>query len=118
MQFKDVLLSRHSVRYFEATPVAEAILRDIIDEATHAPSWVNAQQWHVWAAEGKTLESIRTEFYERVNAGLEGKSDIPPSHRDAFSPIGRENMQQFSKAREDAGLASIKLECDALFDAT
>ena len=31
MQFKDVLLSRHSVRYFEATPVAEAILRDIID---------------------------------------------------------------------------------------
>lgn len=58
MQFKDVLLSRHSVRYFEATPVAEAILRDIIDEATHAPSWVNAQQWHVWAAEGKTLESI------------------------------------------------------------
>lgn len=113
MQFKDVLLSRHSVRYFEATPVAEAILRDIIDEATRAPSWVNAQQWHVWAAEGKTLESIRTEFYERVNAGLEGKSDIPPSHRDAFSPIGRENMQQFSKAREDAGLASIKLECQS-----
>ena len=42
MQFKDVLLSRHSVRYYEPTPIDESILRDIIDEATHDPSWINA----------------------------------------------------------------------------
>ncbi len=113
MQFKDVLLNRHSVRYYEPTPIDESILRDIIDEATHAPSWINAQQWHVWAAEGGVLESIRTEFYEHVNAGLKGESDVPPSHRDAFSAVGCENMQQFSKSREDAGLANIKLECQA-----
>ena len=107
MQFKDVLLNRHSVRYYEPTPIDESILRDIIDEATHAPSWINAQQWHVWAAEGGVLESIRTEFYEHVNAGLKGESDVPPSHRDAFSAVGCENMQQFSKSREDAGLANI-----------
>ena len=113
MQFKDVLFARHSVRYFEDTPVDEATLREIVEEATRAPSWINAQEWKVWAAAGEPLENIRREFFERASAGLKGQGDVPISHRESFSDIGRENMQLFTKARDDAGLADIKLESQA-----
>ncbi|HBN74197.1 MAG TPA: nitroreductase [Sutterella sp.] len=113
MQFKEVLLARHAVRYFEDTPVDDTVIRNLVEQATRAPSWINAQEWKVWAATGQALENIRTEFFNRAEADIKGQSDVPVSHREAFSNFGRENMQLFTKAREDAGLGRIKLDSQA-----
>ena len=43
MQFKEVLLARHAVRYFEDTPVDDTVIRNLVEQATRAPSWINPQ---------------------------------------------------------------------------
>lgn len=110
MEFKEVLVKHHSVRYFEATPIEETLLRAIVADAQKSPSWVNAQEWRVWIATGSTLEAIRKDYSTKDAAGVKGYGDVPVSHRDGMSQMAQDNMASFSKAREDAGLAQIKLE--------
>lgn len=113
MQFSETLKTRHSVRFFEEKPVDEALLLDIVRDATQAPSWVNAQEWKIYIALGKTLETIRHAFSARVKANIEGTSDIPVTHRESFSTEALENMRRFLQARSDAGLEQVKLETQA-----
>lgn len=70
MDFDLVLRSRHSVRVFSEKPVTRDILRKIVEDAGRAPSWVNAQEWHVYMATEKTLKNIRAEY----TAGRTAKS--------------------------------------------
>jgi len=45
MDFRDVLYGRRAVRAFTAEPVAEPLLRQLIEAAVQAPSAVNEQPW-------------------------------------------------------------------------
>ena len=113
MQFSETLRARHSVRLFRNTPVSLETLRAVVADAQLAPSWVNAQEWKVWIATGKTLETVRREHSQKDNAGVKGESDLEPNHRDSFSPMARENMAAFVQSRIDAGLGDIKIQSQA-----
>ncbi len=109
MQFTETLRARHSVRLFESTPIDEALLKAIVEDATRAPSWVNAQEWDAWILTGEKLEGFRREFSELVKAKAPGISEVPATPHELFSETSQENMRLFNKAREDAGLAEVKL---------
>ncbi len=113
MEFQQVIRARHSVRYFESRPVPEDVLEAIVNDAAQAPSWVNAQEWHVRIATGETLEKIRKIYAGKDRAGIKGTPDFPAAHRETWSEGAQKRMAAFSKSREDAGLAEVKLESQA-----
>ena len=85
MDFDLVLRSRHSVRVFSEKPVTRDILRKIVEDAGRAPSWVNAQEWHVYMATEKTLKNIRAEYMALAEKGDQGMADYGMPHREARS---------------------------------
>ena len=94
--FSTLVRARHSVRDFLDKPVDEQALRDIVSDAQQAPSWVNAQEWKVYAATGETLAAFRRDFQARAASGEKGASDIPPAHRTSWSQAAQKNMQRLS----------------------
>lgn len=98
MEFAQVLAARHSVRDFSSRPVPREVLEDILRDASRAPSWVDAQEWKVYVATGKTVEDIRREYLERAAAGQKGAADFPVTPRVEWSPKAQENMAVFNAA--------------------
>ncbi|EKF75540.1 nitrobenzoate reductase [Alcanivorax hongdengensis A-11-3] len=68
MEFRDVLQQRHSVRAFSDKPVSEALLTELLEQATRgAPSWSNTQPYQIAIARGPVLESLREELPPRFD---------------------------------------------------
>jgi len=55
MELKDALYSRRSVREYASTPVAESLVRGLIDAAIQAPSAVNSQPWSFTVVQDRSL---------------------------------------------------------------
>ena len=113
MEFAETLRARRSIRYFKSDPIDQALLTRIVQDACLAPSWVNAQEWQVWALTGKALEAYRAEHSRLDLAGVKGYSETKPAHREQFSAMAQENMRTFTQERVDAGLSEVKLESQA-----
>ena len=50
------IYTRRSVRSYEAEPVPEAVLQEIVKAGIYAPSAMNQQSWHLTVLTGKALE--------------------------------------------------------------
>lgn len=59
MDVRDAVASRYSCRAFLPTPVAEAIVREIIERAARAPSGGNLQAWRIYAIAGARVEELK-----------------------------------------------------------
>jgi len=77
--FKEILLSRRSVRKFEDRPVETEQIRELIDCARHAPSDTNSQTWEfivitnrekIRAIEAMTWEQLHERAREAEARGL------------------------------------------------
>ena len=58
MNVQDAVRTRISTRAFLETPVAEPLIRDILDAAKFAPSGGNLQPWRVWVVTGAARERV------------------------------------------------------------
>lgn len=56
--FHDVVRERRSVRSFLATPVPDALIRSVAEEARQTPSNSNIQPWHVHIVSGATRNAV------------------------------------------------------------
>ena len=56
--FHDVVRDRRSIRSFLPTPVPDALIRAVCDDARHAPSNANIQPWVVHIASGATRNAL------------------------------------------------------------
>lgn len=65
MEFKEVLLSRRSVRAFADTPVSREQVERLLGKALESPSWSNTQPYQVALAMGPELEALRSELSQR-----------------------------------------------------
>ena len=54
----EAITSRRSVRAFLPTPIDEAVIREILEVASRAPSGTNMQPWRVYVTKGETLKAI------------------------------------------------------------
>ncbi len=65
MDVIEAIKERKSVRAFKSDPVPLELLKKIMEQALHAPSWANTQPWEFAVAMGKPLEAIQKGFLER-----------------------------------------------------
>ncbi len=110
MEFRDVLEARYSVRWFKPDPVPEAVLQAIVEDAGKAPSAMNGQEWRVWIATGESLEKIRAGFLQKNLADAKRTLEMPGTGFSGRSKAAEARIAAFSKSREDAGLAQVKVE--------
>jgi nitroreductase len=70
MDVREAVASRYSCRAFLPTPVAQTIVRDILDAAARAPSGGNLQAWRVDAVAGAPLEALKALLRPRLAGEL------------------------------------------------
>ncbi len=61
MTAKDCIRERRSIRRFKSDPVDHALLREIIETASYAPSWKHTQIARYIAVEGELKDKIAAE---------------------------------------------------------
>lgn len=79
-------LTRHSVRNFSDKPVDTELIKEIIAEAQHAPSWENAQPWKVYVAVGETARKLREANAEAISQGHKSWAEVTPPKAWADKP--------------------------------
>lgn len=101
MSFKDLIEKRHSVREFSDKKIPKEDLEEVLTEASYAPSWENAQPWHVHVATGKALEGIKKEHLELADKGTISWTDIKPITPDDMDPYASDNVGKFTEELSD-----------------
>ncbi|WP_254657101.1 nitroreductase family protein [Sphingobium fuliginis] len=67
--FHDVVRERRSVRAFLPTPVPDALMQAVVDDARHAPSNANIQPWSVHIVSGAKRDELSKAMLEAEAAG-------------------------------------------------
>ncbi|MCP5092725.1 MAG: nitroreductase [Gammaproteobacteria bacterium] len=105
----DAIKTRRAVRIFTDQPVAEEVVRDILEVASYAPSNSNLQPWNVYVVTGDALQ----EALQSINDGLytDGNMEEPEfptypeklrePYRQRRSECGERMYQALGIARED-----------------
>ena len=73
MSVSEAVISRHSVRAFLDTPVAEPLLREVIELAARAPSGGNLQPWRLYVLTGEPLAQLK----DKVRNTPPGPTEYP-----------------------------------------
>ena len=76
MEFDDVITGRRSIRGFKPDPVPKALIREIVQLATRAPSSMNTQPWYLHVVTGDALDRIRKGNTENNLAGVPASREI------------------------------------------
>jgi nitroreductase len=66
MNVTDAVRSRHSIRGFLDKPVAESVLREVLDTAARAASGGNLQPWRIYAVAGAPLADFKAKMAQRL----------------------------------------------------
>lgn len=68
MNVSEAVRSRHSIRAFLDKPVAEGVLREVLELAARAASGGNVQPWRIYAVGGETLAAFKKKMAARIAA--------------------------------------------------
>jgi nitroreductase len=71
MNLHEAIASRRSVRDFLPTPVPEALIRRVLEQALRAPSGGNLQPWHLHVLGGQALADFKQEMQQRLQREAE-----------------------------------------------
>jgi nitroreductase len=97
MDVRDAVATRYSCRAFLPTPVALAIVRDILDRAARAPSGGNIQPWLVHALAGPRLEELKDLLRPRF------ANELPRGEGPEYEVFPRELKQPYYGRRVHVG---------------
>ena len=107
MESEDVIRGRRSIRAYTTEPVADDLVRDILDQARWAPSSQNTQPWRVWVLTGDALERFKAAFKVAVAREEAETPDLawsPPEDWPAAFPARvAENLERRVQALEASG---------------
>ncbi|MDF1719349.1 MAG: nitroreductase [Minwuia sp.] len=76
MDFDELVHARRSIRGYKPDPVPQALIEEVIELATGAPSSMNTQPWHLHVVTGAPLDRIRQGNSERMLAGIKPQREI------------------------------------------
>ncbi len=105
----EALASRRSVRGFLPTPVDGALLRQVLEKASRAPSGGNLQPWHLHVVGGERLDALKALARDRIAAqpgGEDTEYDVYPKnlvapYRDRRFQVGEDMYGLLGIPRED-----------------
>jgi len=109
MTVTEAIETRITTRAFLDTPVAGAVLREILDTARRAPSGGNLQPWHVWVLGGAEMVRFKALIKQHLDSGQFGEGseyDIYPAklkepYRSRRFKCGEDLYATIDVARED-----------------
>src|ERR1700754_326393 len=94
MDVTEAVETRFSCRAFLDVPIAEEIVRDILEKAAQAPSGGNLQPWRVYALAGRPLADFKAEVAKNPVGETPEYDVYPPSLWDPFRTRRFENGEQ------------------------
>jgi nitroreductase len=100
MNVKDALLSRRSCRAFRPDPVPRQTILEILEAATHAPSWANTQPWEVYVAGGEALDRLRQAYLGEYMKEVKRHPDIAAPR--TWPPALKQRIDELMKSRQEA----------------
>jgi nitroreductase len=78
LRFDDVLTQRRSIRAFKPDPVPLAVVRELLEIASRAPSGTNVQPWKVHVAAGVVREQLEREVLaHRETRPADDRAEFP-----------------------------------------
>ncbi|GGD05113.1 nitroreductase [Pyruvatibacter mobilis] len=89
MHVDDAIRERRSIRAFKSDPVPRALLEDLLEIASRAPSGTNVQPWHVHVV----MDAARDRLVDRVMAHRE-------AHRAGGAPDASSEYPRATKRKE------------------
>jgi len=92
MDVSEAIRTRRSTREFTAQTISRAVVTQILDEARWAPSWANAQDWHVFAVTGERLGAYKTMMADMIDAGADPDPDVRFPQRGDWPEYIQERM--------------------------
>jgi nitroreductase len=100
---------RRSVRAFLDTPVDPAVLRDVVERATRAPSGGNLQPWHLHLCTGAALTRLKAAVRARLAESLFGDGaeyavyprELGPQYKARRFAVGEAMYARLGVPRED-----------------
>lgn len=69
MEFDEVLRTRRSIRAFRPEPIDPALVRDLLEAASRAPSGTNVQPWKVHVVAGAVRDRLEREVLAHRETG-------------------------------------------------
>lgn len=100
MEFEELVRQRRSIRGYRPDPVPKALITEIIEIASGAPSSMNTQPWHFHVLTGEPLDRIRRGNTERMMAGAKPQREIPVNG--SYTGIHRDRQVQIAYQLFDA----------------
>jgi nitroreductase len=100
LPFAQAVRARHATRAFLPTPLSASQIREILDDARHAPSNCNTQPWQVHIVSGQTRDTLSRELLKAEAAGA-SSWDFTFDRRAFHGPYARRSREQ-GQARNDA----------------
>ncbi len=65
----EAVRARRTIRGFKPDPVPEAVIREVLEVARHAPSNSNTQPWHIAVVSGEARQRLEAEILAEIEAG-------------------------------------------------
>ncbi len=96
MDVSEAVASRRSVRGFLDRPVDPAVLRQIVEKASRAPSGGNLQPWHIDVVGGDALAGLKRIMQSRI-------MELPKGEPTEYDIYPRELPEPYSKYRFAVG---------------
>ena len=93
MNVTAALQARHSVRAYSDRELPEAIIREILDAARHAPSGANMQPWEVAVVSGEAKQRLDAALERAFRGGI-----APDAAFDYYPKVWREPFKTRRKA--------------------
>ncbi len=107
MNYEEVVRGRRSIRGYQQKPVPKAVIREVLELATRAPSSLNTQPWHFHVIAGEPLDRIRAGNTERNLAGVphsrefRTQGEYGGAHRERQIGVAKQLFAAMGIARED-----------------
>ncbi|HEX7503764.1 MAG TPA: nitroreductase [Syntrophales bacterium] len=124
MELEAAIRGRRSIRKFRPDPIPTAVLKDLLETASWAPSWGNTQPWELYVITGEPLEAFRKANAASVANGETLRNDVPMPEKwpeemkIRYMDIGRSVVTSLGLKREDKeGRRQHQLNMAALFGA-
>lgn len=96
MELFEAIHGRRSIRMFDGRPIDHALVADILDAATYAPSRMNTQPWHFHVATGGARKNV-AEVISMTTAYLEEYIDV----------LGSDAVEHAARFYADLGAAPV-----------
>lgn len=107
LPFDDAVRTRRSIRGFLDIPVSDSVIRDVLEDAQHAPSNCNTQPWNTHVVRGEKLKVLSQLLHAKNDAGeftphfSFDQNDYYGEYRKRNDALGKAYYESMNVMRED-----------------